>query len=89
MDSSISDNTKAILLLTAPLLVGKGKVDVNPLTLTEYNKLARYLADGGNEPADLLTRGWEDSLAEWQSGFETKRIGFSVGARISAYSGRQ
>ena len=75
MKNHISDNTKAILLLTAPLIVGKGKVDVNPLTLTEYNKLARYLADTGNEPADLLTRDWEDSLAEWQSGFETNRIG--------------
>ena len=74
MNNHISENTKAILLLTAPLLVGRGKSDVNPLTLTEYNKLARYLADAGNEPADLLTRGWEDSLAEWQSGFETKRI---------------
>ena len=75
MNNQLSNNTKAILLLTAPLLVGKSKVDVNPLTLTEYNKLARYLADGGNEPADLLTRGWEDWLAEWQSGFETRRIG--------------
>ena len=75
MNNHISDNTKAILLLTAPLLVGKGKVDANPLTLTEYNKLARYLADSGNEPADLLTRNWEELLAEWQSGFETKRIG--------------
>ena len=75
MNNHLSDNTKAILLLTAPLLVGKGKADVNPLTLTEYNKLAHYLAGTGNEPADLLTRGWEDSLAEWQSGFENKRIG--------------
>ena len=75
MNNHLSDNTKAILLLTAPLLVGKGKVDVNPLTLTEYNKLARYLADAGSEPADLLTRNCEDSLSEWQSGFETKRIG--------------
>ena len=75
MNNHISDNTKAILLLTAPLLVGKGKVDANPLTLTEYNKLARYLADSGNEPADLLARDWEDSLVESQSGFEIKRIG--------------
>ena len=46
-NNHISDNTKAILLLTAPLLVGKGKVDVNPLTLTEYNKLVghRYRND--------------------------------------------
>ena len=75
MNNHLSNNTKAILLLTAPLLVGKGKVDANPLTLTEYNKLARYLASVGNEPADLLTRNWEGLFAEWQSGVETKRIG--------------
>ena len=74
MNTSISDNAEAILLLTAPLLAGKGRADVNPLTLTEYNKLARYLKEMGNEPADLLTRNWEESFAEWQSGFEAKRI---------------
>ena len=75
MNNHISDNTKAILLLTAPLLIGKGKADVSPLTLPEYNKLARYLAEAGNEPADLLKQGWRELFTEWQSGFETKRIG--------------
>ena len=75
MNTGLSDNANAILLLTAPLLVGKGKVDVNPLTLSEYNKLARHLAETGSEPADLLMISWEESFAEWQSGFDTKRIG--------------
>ena len=94
MSISISDNTKAILLLTAPLLVGKGKTDVSPLTLSEYNKLARYLADAGNEPADLLNRGREDLLPEWQSGFETKRIdslldrGFLLAQAINSWQER-
>ena len=73
--TSISNNTKAILMLTSPLLVGKGKVDINPLSLSEYNKLARYLNESEREPADLLMPGWKESFAEWQSGFETKRIG--------------
>ena len=75
MNTGLSDNANAILLLTAPLLVGKGKADVNPLTLSEYNKLARHLAETGSEPADLLMPGWEESFAEWQSGFDAKRIG--------------
>ena len=74
MNTSISDNAEAILLLTAPLLAGKGRADVNPLTLTEYNKLARYLKEMGNEPAGLLIPGWEESFTEWQSGFDIKRI---------------
>ena len=94
MNNHLSDNTKAIMLLTAPLLVGKGKADVNPLTLSEYNKLARHLADAGNKPADLLTQGWEDSLTEWQSGFETKRIssllerGFLLAQAINSWQER-
>ena len=74
MNTRLSDNAKAILLLTAPLLVGKDKTGASPLTLSEYNKLARCLADAGNEPADLLTWRRGNSLAKWQLGFETKRI---------------
>jgi DNA processing protein len=50
----ISPNTQAILLLTAPLIVGK-KAEAAPLlTLTDYNRLARCLREAGQEPADLL-----------------------------------
>ncbi len=74
MNNHISDNTKAILLLTSPLLLGKGHSDVRPLTLTEYNKLARNLSDAGKEPADLLKMNPREMLTEWQSRFDTNRI---------------
>lgn len=76
MNNHISDNTKAILLLTAPLLVGKGKREsaATPLTPSEYNKLAHRLAEAGSEPCSLLNPGWEKSFSEWQLGFESKRI---------------
>ena len=45
MNTKLSDNTKAILLLAAPLIVGKGEVAVRLLTLSEYNKLARRLSE--------------------------------------------
>ncbi len=74
MTLDVSDNTKAILLLTAPLLVGKSKGSDNPLTLSEYNKLARRLSEVGSEPADLLNTGPDEILSEWQSGFDSSRI---------------
>lgn len=74
MNFNVSENTKAILLLTAPLVIGKGKADVSPLTLSEYNRLVRYLAETGSEPSDLLTGNWEESFREWQSGLDIKRI---------------
>lgn len=53
MDLSL--NTQAILLLTAPLLVGRKRTsDVAPLPNREYGKLAARLLERGYEPADLL-----------------------------------
>lgn len=74
MNTVLSDNANAILLLTAPLLVGKGKVDVNPLTLSEYNKLVRSLSEAGYKPADLLKPGYEKMLTAWKSAFDISRI---------------
>ena len=56
MSETLSPNTKAILLLTAPLIVGPGKgyEQANLLTPGEYTKLAVYLRETGREPADLL-----------------------------------
>ena len=62
MNYEISENTKAILLLTAPLLVGKGSKPERILPLTEYNSLARRIKDAQCEPADLLKAGWEEML---------------------------
>lgn len=55
MADALSPNTKAILLLTAPLIAAGGKKSKDLLTPSEYRKLARHLRDVGSEPADLLT----------------------------------
>ncbi len=60
----LSENTKAILLLTAPLISGKrGKAD-SLLTLGDYNRLAGYLHEIEREPADLLRTGADDLLRD-------------------------
>lgn len=54
MNNSVSPNTQAILLMTAPLIVGRGGHSLEFLTHGEYNRLARILHDNQREPADLL-----------------------------------
>ena len=51
----ISDDTKAILLLTAPLMFGKSTNEVKLLTLKEYHQFAMFLNYIKKQPADLLT----------------------------------
>ena len=62
MTFELSANTKAILLLTAPLIVGqaKGKRAVKPLAPSEYRGLARRLRDLGRQPSDLLAQGLDE-----------------------------
>ncbi|MEX4695313.1 DNA-processing protein DprA [Haemophilus influenzae] len=56
MIMNISDNTKAILLLTAPLLLNGGTVtQYDLLKPSEYNKLMAYLVNIKKQPADLLS----------------------------------
>lgn len=50
----LSLNTKAIVLLTAPLLAGSRTSAPDLLTLSEYNSLAAHLRDLQREPGDLL-----------------------------------
>ena len=58
MSEPLSQNTKAILLLTAPLIVGRGRPrdpGLRPLSLKrEYSELANRLREVGREPADLV-----------------------------------
>ena len=57
MNETISLNTKAILLLTAPLIFerSRGERQVELLTPGEYTKLALYLQEIKSQPADLLS----------------------------------
>lgn len=57
MKDALSANTKAILLLTAPLLAGRGKRKAPLLSRREYESLARHLRELKAEPADLLRKG--------------------------------
>ncbi len=55
MITEISANTQAILLLTAPLIVGRRTPAAEVLQPREYNKLAQLLHENSREPADLLS----------------------------------
>lgn len=66
MSETLSLNTKAILLLTAPLIVGRvrNKETAALLTPAEYAKLASYLQETGKQPADLLGQGADQLLED-------------------------
>jgi DNA processing protein len=50
----LSANTAAILMLMAPLNVGRTEQPLDLLMPAEYKKLARHLRELGRQPADLL-----------------------------------
>lgn len=52
---NISPNTQAILLLTAPLIVGKNEASAKLLSHSEYSRLARHLHEMQKQPSDLVT----------------------------------
>jgi predicted Rossmann fold nucleotide-binding protein DprA/Smf involved in DNA uptake len=54
MTEPLTPNTQAILLLTAPLIVGRAETTRELLSLGEYNRLALILRQKQKQPADLL-----------------------------------
>ena len=58
MTPVLSPNTQAILLLTAPLIAGRGTASSDLLSPGEYKRLARHLREIQRQPADLL---WPDA----------------------------
>ena len=76
MNTEMSSNTKAILLLTAPLLLGRGKGagSVKPLSVSEYDRLARRLHECNWQPADLLGPKAGAILRESLPGLDNGRI---------------
>lgn len=59
----LSRETQAILLLTAPLIVGQGRDSLRPLSLGEYKTLARGLHAAGKSPASFLEEPAVDLLS--------------------------
>src|SRR4051794_13387521 len=54
MSATLSTNSQAILLLTAPLVAGCRDASAKLLTLSEYNRVARVLREKQLQPADLI-----------------------------------
>lgn len=84
MMTELSTNTQAILLLTAPLLVGRGTPPADLLAPREYRQLARRLYDLRQQPADLLDPDRADLLSESAAGQEERlRTLLGRGAQLS------
>lgn len=62
MTPTLSPNTQAILLVTAPLIVGRGNISADLLSPGEYKHLARRLRELQRQPADLLSSSAADLI---------------------------
>ena len=74
MSASLSPNTQAILLLTAPLIAGRRDASTELLKPGEYRRLARFLRDKQREPADLLAPETGGLLEECQQLIGSNRL---------------
>ena len=94
MSTSLSPNTQAILLLTAPLIAGRGESSSDLLTLGEYKRLARFLRDKQRQPSDLLAHDAVELLGECQSLIDSDRLkrllarGFLLGQAVERWQTR-
>ncbi|MEK7731012.1 MAG: DNA-processing protein DprA [Planctomycetota bacterium] len=74
MSMSLSPNTQAILLLTAPLIAGRSEPSSDLLTPGEYKRLTRFLRDKQWQPADLLAPDARELLGECQQLIDSDRL---------------
>lgn len=70
----LSPNTQAILLLTAPLIVGRRAESTGLLSQGEYKRLARHLRDIHRQPADLLLPDSAEVLRACQPVIDGSRL---------------
>ena len=90
----LSANTTAILLLTAPLVVGSRRSHAPILTAGEYRKLAPLLASHRSEPAGLLEPGADRLLARCGEVVDEDRMtallnrGFQLGQAVERWQAR-
>jgi DNA processing protein len=74
MTPILSSNTQAILLLTAPLIAGRGASSPDLLSPGEYKRLARHLRDIQRQPADLVSPDSVDLLRTCQPVIDESRL---------------
>ena len=75
MSLSPSPDTQAILLLAAPLIVGRGTPSSEHLTQGEFKKLTSVLRETQRQPSDFLGTDAEELLRECQTVPDDGRLG--------------
>ncbi len=91
---SLSANTQAILLLTAPLQIGRSSQQLEILTHKEYKQLAQLLRNEGLEPSDLLAERAQFVLDKTQPILDPDRLqallgrGFQLSQAVEHWQAR-
>ena len=94
MSAPLTPNTQAILLLTAPLIIGRSDENSELLTLSEYNRLARLLREKQRQPADLIGSGAGDIIGICAAVFGRERLaallarGFLLSQAVERWNSR-
>lgn len=70
----LSLNAQAILLLTAPLIDGRGGTSSDILTHGEYKRLARHLREMERQPADLLAKESSELIRDCRGAVPEDRL---------------
>lgn len=79
MIEPLTPNTQAILLLTAPLIAGRGETTRDLLSLGEYNRLALILRQKQKQPADLLAPDAQELIEVCAQPFGRARLDSLLG----------
>lgn len=94
MRPALSANTQAILLLTAPLIAGRGSISTDLLTPSEYKRLARHLRDSQRQPSDLLSPNASELVRMCEPVIDASRLmrllgrGYLLGQVIERWQSR-
>jgi predicted Rossmann fold nucleotide-binding protein DprA/Smf involved in DNA uptake len=94
MTDALSANAQAILLLTAPMIAGRGAASPGLLSHGEYNRLARHLHELRRSPADLVSAGADECLRDCHAVIDRARLqrllgrGFLLGQVIERWQAR-
>lgn len=94
MTATLSDDTKAILLLTASFNAGSAEPRHLPLSLGDYKHLARKLRELGRKPADLIAPSATDLVEACGTAVDAARLrdllsrGFQMAQAMERWSAR-
>lgn len=94
MIESLTPNTQAILLLTAPLIAGRNDASRELLSLGDYNRVARILRDQHKQPADLIGPASKELIEACGQVFGRSRIedllgrGFLLSQAVERWNAR-